>query len=110
MSLGKKTIYHWQHYLLLSILFGNENKNNDRILIDEHECEELVSSIYMSPLKKTEGRTELDKSSEKKLDLEDQAFFSTQIGTSLMYLLFGEYEKCLPDNKSEMRDYSPQTV
>ena len=110
MSLGKKTIYHWQHYLLLSILFGRENKNNDEILIDQNECEELVSSIYMSPLKKTEGRIELDKLSEKKLDLIDQAFWSTQIGTALMYLLFGEYEKCLPDNKEEFRDYSPATA
>ena len=105
MSIGKGSIYYWQHYLLLNILFSEKEKRTPRIRIDQNECEELISSIYMSPLKKTEGVIELDKSSEKKLDLHDQAFWSTQISSSLMYLLFGLYEKYLPSGSVNVQDY-----
>jgi hypothetical protein len=105
MSIGKGSIYYWQHYLLLNILLGEKEKRTPRIRIDQNECEELISSIYMSPLKKTEGVIELDKSSERKLDLHDQAFWSTQISSSLMYLLFGLYEKYLPSGSVNFQDY-----
>ena len=63
-----------------------------KILIDENECEALISSIYNSPLKRTAGEVELDKSSEKK-PFEEQAFGSTQIASALMYLLWGEFAR-----------------
>lgn len=96
MSIGQPIIQYWQHYRLLDILFGHPDNRRDTILIDRLECEALVSSINHSPLKRTEGKIELDKSSEKRLEYKDQAFGSTQISTALMYLLWGEYNKLLP--------------
>lgn len=98
MSLNQPTIKYAQHYRLLNLLFSplKENEMRDVICIDGNECDALVSSIYHSPLKKTDGKIELDKSSEKKLDYEEQPFYSTQIATAFMYLLWGEYSKLLP--------------
>lgn len=98
MSLGQPTIYYKQHLHLLSRLFsGNDNYQVHgipviKILIDENECEALISSIYNSPLKRTAGEVELDKSSEKR-PFEEQAFGSTQIASALMYLLWGEFSR-----------------
>jgi hypothetical protein len=98
MSLNQQTIYYVQHYRLLSILFGKQDYSRDKVLIDGNECECLVSSIYHSPIKRTDGVLKLDKSSEKELDYKDQAMYSTQIATALMYLLFGEYKNLLPSS------------
>lgn len=98
MSLGQPTIYYKQHLHLLSRLFSGNDKYQVhgipviKILIDENECEALISSIYNSPLKRTAGEVELDKSSEKK-PFEEQAFGSTQIASALMYLLWGEFAR-----------------
>jgi hypothetical protein len=102
MSMGQGVIYYSQHYALLSILFGKGDGKRDEILIDENECPCLVSSIQSSPLKRHEGRIMLDKSSERDLDYEDQAMWSTQIFTALLYLLWGEYKQYLP--KSGLMD------
>jgi hypothetical protein len=60
----------------------------------------------MSPLKKTDdGNIVLDKTSEKKLDYEDQAYWSTQIASAMTYLIHGKYEKWMPDGKREIKDY-----
>ncbi len=99
MSLNQPVIYYSQHYRLLNILFGSNNNNRDKILVDENECEATISSIYHSPLKRNKtGKIELDKSSEKELEYKDQAFYSTQISSALMYLLYGEYKKFLPNS------------
>ena len=45
----------------------------------------------LSPLKKTDGRIELDKNSEVKVPLKLQAGLTTQIPSALIYLLFGRY-------------------
>ena len=98
MSLGQPTIYYKQHLHLLSRLFSGKDDFQVhgipviKIRIDENECEALISSIYNSPLKRTGGEVELDKSSEKK-PFEEQAFGSTQIASALMYLLWGEFSK-----------------
>jgi len=97
MSQNMSTIYYSQHYRLLNILFGKNDGTRDKIFIDGNECEELVSSIYHSPLKRHEGKIILDKTSER-LDFEDQPLYSTQIATALMYLLFGEYSRLLPSS------------
>lgn len=104
MSLNAPTIEYSQHYRLLNILFDKVEGTRDRMLIDGNECERLVSSIYHSPLKRSDGRIYLDKSSEKELEYEDQAMYSTQIATAYMYLLWGEYKKLLPasDNPENM--------
>ena len=79
------------------MLFGKNNGKRDNILIDQNECEALVSSIYHSPLKRHEGRVMLDKKSES-LPFEEQVYSSTQLASALMYLLWGEYHKLLPDS------------
>ena len=98
MSVGQPVIYYWQHYQLLNILFSGRDSRTDRIKICRNECEELISSINHSPLKRSDGRIELDKSSEEKYDFKDQPLNSTQIFTAAMYLLWGEYNRILPKN------------
>jgi len=107
ISTKQATIFYSQHYRLLNLLFGKSknNKKLDSILIDRNECEELVSSINHSPLKRHEGKIILDKSSER-LPFEEQVHNSTQIATALLYLLWGEYSKFLPD--SDKNQDTPQ--
>lgn len=101
MSMDQRTIYHWQHYNLNSRLMAEREKRTPRLRICQNECEELISSMNMSPLKKTDnGMIELDKSSEKRLDYPDQAWYSTQIPSALMYLVHGKYEKWIPETKN----------
>ncbi|MDR0427164.1 MAG: hypothetical protein LBH12_01020 [Dysgonamonadaceae bacterium] len=107
ISTKQETIYYSQHYRLLNLLFGKSkiNKKLDNILIDRNECEALVSSINHSPLKRYEGRTILVKDSER-LPFEEQAYNSTQLTTALLYILWGEYSKYLPD--SDKNQDTPQ--
>ena len=105
MSKNQGTIFYSQHYRLLNKIFGPVEDGRFQILIDRNECEALVSSINHSPLKRTEGRIELDKSSEKQLDYDDQAFYSTQLSSAFMYLLWGEFNYLLPD--SDRREIRP---
>lgn len=105
MSLGKRTIFYWEHYILYNIIFAEKDKNTPRIRICQHECEELISSINMSPVKRSDGIIELDKSSEKKLEYSEQAFWSPQLFTAATYMWFGLYEKHLP-NKAGVRSYA----
>lgn len=93
MSLNQPTIFYSQQLRLVTRLFGESVQGVDKILIDGNECEALISSIYHSPLKRTDGRIELDKSSEKLLEYKDQAYYSTQIASAFIYLLWGEYAK-----------------
>lgn len=95
LSIGQATIFMHIHYALLNILFGKNDGTRDQILVDANECEELISSINNSPLKRHEGKIELDKSSER-LPYERQAMESTQIATAFMYLLHGLYKNLLP--------------
>jgi len=96
LSLGQATITHGTHYRLLGKLFGKHPRSVDDVLICRNECEELISSINHSPLKRTDGMIELDKSSEK-LPFEDQILYSTQIASALMYMLYGEFKKLVPE-------------
>jgi hypothetical protein len=97
ISTDQKTIFYSQHYRLLNLLFGKNDGKRDTILIDRNECEALVSSINHSPLKRNENQITLDKSSER-LPFEQQAYNSTQLASALMYLLWGEFGKLLPDS------------
>jgi hypothetical protein len=96
MSKKQKTIFYSQHYRLLNLIFDEKCKFI-KILIDRNECEALVSSINHSPLKRSEGYIELDKSSER-LDFEEQAYNSTQIASAAMYLIWGEFHHLLPSS------------
>lgn len=97
MNKNQGTIYYSQHYHLLNMLFGKNDGSRYDILIDRNECEQLVSSINHSPLKKHEGKILLDKSSERQ-DFEAQIYYSTQIASALMYLLWGEFNHLLPSS------------
>lgn len=92
MSKDQETILHSQMYKLLDILFSKANEKRIKILIDANECEELVSSINHSPLKRSEGKIQLDKTSER-LPYTEQIYNSTQIASALMYLLWGKYSR-----------------
>lgn len=97
MNEGQRTIYHYEQYKLMAILFSNRYKGLPRILLDENECPMLKSALPLAPLKKrADGRIELDKSSEVKVPIQYQAGLSTQIPSALIYLLFGLYGNKLP--------------
>lgn len=105
MNQDQRTIFFWQHYLLFSRLMAEREIRTPRIRICQYECEELISSIHMSPRKKTEdNRIELDKSSERKYDFADQIWYSTQISSAFMYLIYGLYEKWLPQAEDPTLD------
>ena len=99
LSIGQGTIAHSTHYRLINILFGShhdKDKNVPNISICRNECENLISSINHTPLKRHEGEIMMDKSSEKNLPYEQQALYSPQIASSLLYMLFGEFKNILP--------------
>lgn len=105
MSLDQRTIYFWEHFLLQSRLFGEKEAKVPKVKICQYECEQLISSIRMSPRKKSDNVfIELDKSTEKNLDKESQVYYSPQIATAMMYLLFGLFEKWMPSGKPESYD------
>lgn len=107
MNEGQATVYHWQQFKLLLLIFGNMSNALPRVLIDENECKNLCSAIMLSPLKKTDGRIELDKTSEIKVPLKQQAGLTTQIPSALIYLLFGRYGEKVKGELSSMPDNLP---
>ena len=48
----QKTIFYYQHYQLLSMLFSNQLKQMPKILVDLNECKNLNSAIYITSVKK----------------------------------------------------------
>jgi len=106
---GQGTIYYWQQYKLLLMLFSEQYQGLPRIRIDENECKNLCSAIMVSPIRQVGGKIELDKTSERKQALKNQAGLTTQLPSALIYLLYGLYaDQCrqelssypidLPDN------------
>ena len=105
---GQATIYHWQQFKLMLFLFGERTKSMPIVRIDENECLNLCSAIMMSPRKKTDGRIELDKSSEVKIPYNKQAGLSTQLPSALIYLLYGLYGERLPSEFNDIPDNLPE--
>jgi len=110
MNEGQATVYHWQQFKLLQLMFGGRSRALPRVLIDENECPNLCSAIMLSPLKKTEGRIELDKSSEKTVPLKQQAGLTTQLPSAFIYLLFGRYGEKVQSELSSMPDDLPDNL
>lgn len=105
MNERQRTIYHYEQFKLLAMLFSDRHKSLPKVLIDENECKNLVSAINLSPLKKrADGRIELDKSSEVKVPIQYQAGLSTQLPSALIYLLFGRFADKLPSEMSGIPD------
>lgn len=110
MNEGQSTIYHWQQFKLLLLLFGERSNALPVCRIDENECLNLCSAIPLSPLKKTDGRVELDKSSEVKVPLKHQAGLTTQLPSALIYLLFGLYGDRIQGELSNIPDDLPDNI
>ena len=110
MNEGQSTIYHWQQFKLLLLIFGGRSNALPEVLIDENECANLCSAIMLSPLKKTEGKIELDKTSEKKVPLHKQAGLTTQLPSALIYLLYGRYGYKVQSELSSMPDNLPDNI
>ena len=102
---GQGTIYHWQQYKLLQMLFAEQYELLPRIRIDENECRNLCSAIMVSPIRQVGGKIELDKSSERKQPLKHQAGLTTQLPSALIYLLYGLYaDQCRQELSSYPTD------
>lgn len=110
MNEGQSVIYYWQQYKLLQFIFGDRSNAVPRVTICENECPNLCSSIMLSPRKYTDGKIELDKSSERKVPLHLQAGLTTQLPSALIYLLFGRYAERLPSEYSQLPDNLPSNV
>lgn len=107
---GQATIYHWMQFKLLLFLFGERSNSMPKVRIDENECPNLCSSIMLSPAKKTDGKIELDKSSEVKIPIKNQAGLSTQLPSAAIYMFFGLYGDRLPAEFSNIPDDLPENV
>ncbi|MFH0757336.1 MAG: hypothetical protein V2B15_08625 [Bacteroidota bacterium] len=92
----QRTIYYYEHFKLLTMMLSEETKFIPRLRIDVNECPKLVSAIHLTPVKRDDGKIEMDKSSEKRVSMEYQAGLTPQLPSALTYLLFGLYEKSLP--------------
>jgi hypothetical protein len=110
MNEGQATVYHWKQFKLLLMIFGQRSNILPHVLIDENECPNLCSSIPLSPLKKTDGRIELDKSSERKVALKNQAGLTTQLPSALIYLLFRRYGDRIMNDLSSIPDDLPDNM
>lgn len=104
------TIYHWQQYRLLQILFGEQLVSMPRIRIDENECKNLCSAIMVSPMRQVGGKIELDKTSERKQPLKHQAGLTTQLPSALIYLLYGLYAEQLQRELSSLPVDLPDNI
>jgi hypothetical protein len=107
MNEGQSVIYYWMQFKLLLMLFSEKSNALPRVRIDENECPNLCSSIMLSPRKKTDGRIELDKTSERKVPPKRQAGLSTQLPSAFIYMLFGLYGDLLPSEFSQIPDNLP---
>ncbi len=110
MNEGQKTIYHWQQFKLLAFIFGDRSNAVPRVTIDENECPDLCSAIMLSPRKYTDGKIELDKTSERKVALHLQAGLTTQLPSALIYFLYGRYSEQLPSEYSVIPGDIPSNV
>lgn len=107
---GQATIYHWQQFKLLQLVFGGRTHSIPQCIIDENECPNLCSAIMLSPRKNTDGKIELDKTSEKKVPLKYQAGLTTQLPSAYIYMLFGLYGDRLPTECSNIPDDLPDNI
>ena len=107
MNEGQATIYHWQQFKLMLLLFGDRSNALPHVFIDENECPNLCSAIPLSPRKSTNGRIELDKSSEVKIPLHRQAGLTTQSPSAFIYLMYGLYGDAVLNELTSIPDDIP---
>lgn len=107
---GAATIYHWQQFRLCQLLFSEKLPSLPIVRIDENECPNLCSAILISPLKKTNGKIELDKSSEKKEGLKRRPGLTTQLPSAAIYLFYGLFSDIIKKELSSYPDDLPENV
>lgn len=107
---GQSTIYHWQQFKLCLLLFNETKSYLPKIRIDENECKNLCSAILISPMKKADGKIELDKSSEVKEPLKRQAGLTTQLPSAMIYLLWGLYGDIARNDLTSIPDDLPENL
>ena len=95
-NLGQTTIFHWQHHRLWKRLLAENERTVPKIRIDANECPNLVSAMYCCKKVPGSSPVELDKSPEKKVDIQLQAGLTPQIPSAMTYLVWGLYEKFFP--------------
>ncbi len=105
---GAPTIYHWQQFRLCQLLFGEKLPSLPIVRIDENECPNLCSAILISPLKRTNGKIELDKSSEVKESTRRRPGLTTQLPSAMIYLLYGLYADVIKSELSSIPDDLPE--
>lgn len=107
---GAPIIYHWQQFRLCQLLFGEKLPSLPIVRIDENECPNLCSAILISPLKRTNGKIELDKSSEVKESTRRRPGLTTQLPSAMIYLLYGLYADVIKSELSSIPDDLPENV
>lgn len=107
---GAPTIYHWQQFKLCYMLFAERLPILPKVRIDENECPNLCSAILVSPIIRKGGMIELDKSSEKKQSLKNQAGLTTQLPSAMIYLLYGLYGDLVKKELSTFPDDLPDNL
>ena len=87
MSIGQKNIEHIEEYTLNNQMMSESNRALPNLLIDKHECKELISSIRLAPMEKTsKGVIKKVKKSEK-LPLPRLPMESTNMSDAFKYLM-----------------------
>jgi hypothetical protein len=69
-----------------------------RLRIDENECPNLRSALFLTSVKREDGKIEMEKKGEKTVPYKHQASLTPQLPSALTYLLFGLYENLLPSD------------
>lgn len=92
----QRTIFYYEHFKLLRTLLSEELKSTTRIRVCANECPCLTSAIHLTPVKREDGKIEMDKRSERTVALEYQASITPQLPSALTYLVFGLLSNQLP--------------
>lgn len=100
----QRTIFYYEHFKLIAFILSEQLKYMPRLRIDENECPNLKSALFLTPVKKEDGKIEMDKKSEKTVPYKYQASLTPQLPSALTYMLFGLYEHLLPSDMNSLPD------
>lgn len=102
----QRTIYYYEHYKLFEMIFSEQFKTMPKIRVDLNECKNLNSSIYLTPVKKDDGKIEMDKSTEKTVAWKYQAGLTPQLASAFMYSIFTMFSDRLPKQMKKRVNYA----
>ncbi len=105
----QRTIYYYEHFKLISLMLSEQLRYMPILRIDENECPNLRSALFLTAVSREDGKIEMDKRSERKVPYKYQASLTPQIPSALTYLLFGLYENLLPSDLKKNPDL-PENV